>query len=138
MLLASAGWAWRYLRPGFDTSAGRRAVAFMESLHLPETGGILVAPHDLARDYALRHYPLRLSHLPRNAKTVRRLAEVFRIDAFLVTTENNSGHSHSYRRAILEAGLVPTLGVAHPLYPGVRVELFERLAREPRGGRGVE
>jgi hypothetical protein len=126
VLLVGAAWAQRYLRPGFGTTAGKRAVAFMEGLRLPESGGILVAPHDLARDYTLRHYPLRLSHLPRNAKTVSRLAEVYRIDAFIVTTQTNAGHSRSYRRAILDAGLVPTLETVHPLYPGVTVTVYER------------
>jgi hypothetical protein len=134
-LLVGAWWAERYFRPHFGTDAGKRTVAFMESLGL-ESGGVMVAPYGVARDYALRHYPLRLSMVPRNSRTLRLLAEKHPLHTIMVATDTPAGSSRRYLDTIRDLGLVQTGEMPHPLKPHTRLLLFEREHRETRPGRG--
>jgi hypothetical protein len=132
LVLGGGWWSTRQLAKGFDTTAGKRTVAFMEGLGLA-TDGVLVAPADVALDYVLRHYPLRFSFLPRNGRTLRLLAERYPLRTLMVATNTRQGSSPRYLKTIGALGFVRTRDLPHPLQPGVRLLLFER----PRPARGA-
>jgi hypothetical protein len=128
VLLGGAWWSNRHFRPQFATDAGRQMVALVESLGLGEEG-VMVAPHGIAKDYALRHYPMRLSFVPRNSRTLRLLAQKHHVQTIIVTTDTRAGNSPRYLKTILDLGLVRTREVPHPSRPDTKLLLFER----PRG-----
>jgi hypothetical protein len=124
LLLVGAGWSKEHLRPHFGTEKGKQTVALLESLGLADDG-VLVAPWDVSRDYALRRYPQRLSFVPSNTRTLRLLAATHPVRTVIVGTNTRAGNSPRYLGTIREMGLVQTRELPYPGRPGARLLVFE-------------